>query len=325
MQTYHFIIDNNFSNQRIDKVLAALLKENNISRSIIQKAILNNQTFINDVIVNDTKLHTKENDSIKITINIPKISLEPYAISLPIIYEDDDLIIINKPSGLTVHPGAGNYQDTLVNALINHTNDLSDLNGDFRLGIVHRLDKDTSGLMIVAKNNLAHNSISNQIQMRTLIRKYKALVWDVFKPLSGIINHNITRSNQNRTKMTVVQVGGREAITHYNTEKILLNGNISLIECTLKTGRTHQIRVHCTHLRHSIVGDQVYGNNSRKIQAINSSFNDSYLADMLNNLKRQALHSWYLKLIHPRTNEVMEFTSNLPQDIQDIVNYLEKI
>ena len=238
-------------------------------------------------------------------------------IELDIVFEDADLIVINKAAGLVVHPGAGNYNYTLVNALLYHSDSLSDMGGVIRPGIVHRLDKDTSGLMVVAKNNIAHARLANQIETRNLIRKYKALTWGVLNPLSGIIQTNIGRSINDRKKMTVLKSTGKNAITYYNTEQVFLNKLMSLVECKLETGRTHQIRVHLSHKGHSIVGDQKYGNNSRKIHNV-----PLLLQDKIVKLKRQALHSWYIKFNHPITAMPMEFKADLPDDIKEVIRLL---
>jgi 23S rRNA pseudouridine1911/1915/1917 synthase len=298
---------------RLDKAITMSL---DYSRSKIQNAIELGQALINNVIITDASFKVKPGDIIN--INIEKyekpINLIPSNVALDIIYEDDDLIIINKEAGMCTHPGFGNYEDTLVNALISRTN-LSNIGDGERPGIVHRLDKDTSGLMVVAKNDYAHQHLANQIETRIIVRKYKALIWGVMNPLSGTIVKNIGRSPLNRTRMCTLDVGGKHAITHYNTDDIFYSGAISMVECKLETGRTHQIRVHLSNSKHSIVGDQTYGHNSRKIlQSTN------ILQQKLENFKRQALHSFYIQFIHPTKNNIMEFNSNLPNDIVAIIS-----
>lgn len=316
MKKYNFKIPLELSGLRADKALAVFC--DSVSRSQIQKAIKKGCFQLNEVIITDLSVPVKENDVAEITIEEENNSnLVPTNIPLNIVYEDEELIVINKSSDMTVHPGAGNHSDTLVNALLHHSHNLSDIGGEIRPGIVHRLDKNTSGLMVVAKNNNAHRNLANQIATRTLQRKYKALVWGIIKPNNGMIDQNITRSDSDRTKMTTVRFGGREAITHYKTIEILQNGLFSLVECKLDTGRTHQIRVHLSHLGHSIVGDQTYGNNKRKILGCSKAIQEQLL-----NFNHQALHSFYIGLEHPTTKQFMEFTCDLPTDFAKLMGFL---
>ena len=317
MENYNFTLPTNLNNFRLDKAICALIST--ISRSQIQKAIKNGNVTINMVIISDSSIKVKENDSISLTlVEQSSKEMERANIDLNIIYEDQDLIVLNKQAGLTLHPGANNQQDTLSNALLFYSDSLSDIGGLERPGIVHRLDKDTSGLMVVAKNNETHISLSHQIEKRELVRKYKALVWGVLSPKSGIIKNNIGRSNNDRKKMTILRSGGKEAITHYNTEEIFLNGLISIVECKLETGRTHQIRVQLSKNGHSIIGDQVYGNNSRKINNCTLE-----LQNTLNTFKRQALHSWYISFTHPITKEFLEFKTQLPTDMLNLLTVIQ--
>lgn len=316
MKNYNYQIPVNLEGMRLDKALCELCL--NVSRSRIQKAIKDCHIKVNMQIINDSATKVKENDIIDVSI-LESATLEMTSanINLDIMYEDDDLIVINKPVGLTVHPGAGNHQDTLVNALLHHSKSLSNIGGEERPGIVHRLDKDTSGLMVVAKNNDAHVSLSSQIETRSLVRKYKALVWGIINPATGTIKANIGRNKIARQKMSVMKVGGKTALTHYRTEAIFLNGLISLVECTLETGRTHQIRVHLSHIKHSVVGDQTYGNNSRKVQALPQELQESF-----KNFKHQALHSYYIAFSHPVTSHILEFTADFPEDIKRLIESL---
>jgi 23S rRNA pseudouridine1911/1915/1917 synthase len=321
MQIYNLVLPTHLNGNRLDKALSCLIED--ISRSQVQKAIKSDNVTVNGKIINDYSYKTQENDVIKLSVIEPAINetLKPTKIELDIVYEDEDLIVLNKQNGLTVHPGAGNHQDTLVNALLHYSTSLSDVGEPTRPGIVHRLDKDTSGLMIVAKNNFAHNIIANQIAERKIIRKYKALIWGIMNPTSGSIDLNIDRSRADRTKMSVVKFGGKNAVTHYQTEAILLEGIISLLECRLETGRTHQIRVHLSNSGHSVVGDQVYGNNKRKINTIqsrNSKITEQNIQTLLS-FKRQALHSCYIAFTHPRTDEPMSFEVDLPIDIEQLL------
>lgn len=315
MTQYSYIIPPHLNKQRIDKALTDLSQ---LSRNQIQKAIQDNRILLNEKAINSASIKLSEGDAVQVEIieEAPD-DIVAKKIDFEIVFEDNDLLVINKPVGLTVHPGAGNQQDTLVNGLLYYTQNLSDINGEMRPGIVHRLDKDTSGLMVVAKNNFAHQSLADQLQQRDLQRRYKALIWGVLKPLSGTIDLPIDRSKNDRLKMTTVRSGGKPAVTHYNTTEILCGGLFSLLECKLETGRTHQIRVHLSHSKHSIVGDQTYGNNSRKLQAVPQE-----IFEELSSFQRQALHSYYLSFYHPVTEKYMEFESEIANDFAKILELL---
>ncbi|RTK93659.1 MAG: RluA family pseudouridine synthase [Rickettsiales bacterium] len=320
MTQHNYIIPDFLNKQRIDKALAELCL--GTSRSQIQKAIKNHQLILNGKIIDSISMRVKENDVVIIDLEeeIINENLIPANIPLDIVYEDDDLIVINKSSSMTVHPGAGNNNETLVNALLFHSKFLSDVAGDSRPGIVHRLDKNTSGLMVVAKNNKAHVHLANQIESRELMRQYKALVWGVIKPVSGEINLPIGRSAMDRKRMSVLlKGGGKRAVTHYNTTEILQSGLFSMVECKLETGRTHQIRVHLSHSKHSIVGDQTYGNNLRKIQGC-----PEHLQNALREMKHQALHSFYISFIHPTSEERMEFFQEIPENFNQLLNVIRQ-
>lgn len=313
-----YILPKELHGSRLDKALAELVDKS--TRSQMQIAIKDCQIQVNKVIISDSSYKVKENDVIDcIFKEPPPTTMQVANIKLDIVYEDEDLIVINKVAGMTVHPGAGNHQDTLANALLYHAKHLSDIGGMERPGIVHRLDKDTSGLIIVAKNNFAHVNLAKQIETRQLVRKYKALVWGRPNPSEGIVTSNIGRSNSDRKKMTTLKEGGKEAITYYKTEEIFLGGLISLVECKLETGRTHQIRVQMSHMKHSVVGDQTYGHNNRKI---NNSF--AGIQEKLLSFKRQALHSWYMSFNHPQTDEFMEFNIPMAVDIEEIMTMLRE-
>ncbi|WP_250311710.1 RluA family pseudouridine synthase [Rickettsia endosymbiont of Oedothorax gibbosus] len=306
-------IPQNLDGFRLDKVVLTLIDKT--SRSQVQKMISDFQVQVNGLIISDSNFKVKENDIISVFFKSPDpLTMQEADIKLDIFYEDEDLIVINKAAGMTVHPGSGNHQDTLVNALLHHAKSLSSIGGLERPGIVHRLDKDTSGLMVVAKNNFAHVHLASQIESRNLVRKYKALVWGIINPQEGVISNNIGRDRILRQKMTVLKFGGKEAITHYKTEKIFFNGIISMVECRLATGRTHQIRVQLSHLKHSVVGDQTYGKNSRKVNC-----NFSIVPQKLMDFKRQALHSWYISFSQPVSGKLLEFESPLPSDITEII------
>ena len=245
----------------------------------------------------------------EITINVPEpeeLSIEPENIPLNIVYEDSDVIVVNKPQGLCVHPAPGNESGTLVNGLVYHCGDeLSAINGVIRPGIVHRIDKETSGLLIVAKSNEAHLKLSDQLKERKAMRKYVALVNGNIKEDSGTINKPIGRNPSDRKKMAVV-FGGREAVTHFNVLERF--GQYTLVECILETGRTHQIRVHMAYLGHPVSGDLVYGVKNEKVD-----------------FTGQCLHARKIGFIHPRTNEYLEFTSELPDYFKKYLEKLEKI
>ena len=306
-------------NQRLDKFLAKKLVGTNpeISRSRVQD-LIEKSCVIN---LQNNKALTSCSYKIKgieeFLIDVPvAIESEILAkdIKFEIVWEDENMMVINKPAGLTTHPGHGNYDETLVNALLFYCkNNLSGINGVLRPGIVHRLDKDTSGLMVVAKNDIAHAELSKQIENRTLKRKYLAICFGVPKPLNGVVEKNIGRSKLNRLKMAIMRVGGRSATTHYSVKKIYQNGLISLIECQLETGRTHQIRVHMTSIGHSLIGDQVYGNRKRALGNI-----DQDLKDFINNFTRQALHSYKIAFFHPVTKQEMQFEIDFSSDLKEL-------
>lgn len=318
MPKYNIVVPENLHGFRVDKALTLLCE--NSSRSQIQKAIKKQNLLVNDVIISDLSYPVKENDTLNFLIEEePLEGITPANIPLDIVYEDEDLIVLNKSANMTVHPGAGDYKDTLVNALLHHSNKLSDLGGEIRPGIVHRLDKNTSGLMVVAKNNAVHRALAEQIESRVLRRKYKALVWGVIRPQAGIININMARSKLDRKKMTTVKSSGKTAITHYKTLEIFRKGQFSLVECSLETGRTHQIRVHLSHTGNSIVGDQTYGNNKRKVLGCEPELKFELLE-----FNHQALHSFYISFLHPTSKSLMEFEKDLPMDYNHLVDLLRK-
>jgi len=323
MQKYSFTISETEIGIRLDKFLAEkfLALKPEITRSKIQKLIEDGNVFeASGSTINNASQKTKLAQEIVITLEAPKPShLIAKKIPFEIIFEDGDLLVINKPAGLTVHPGAGNQDNTLVNALLfTHKNQLSEMGGEFRPGIVHRLDKDTSGLMLVAKNDFSHQILGKALQDRKIKRAYAAFIYGVLNPKQGVINKNIVRSRTNRTKMSTTAALGRNAITHYQTKEIFCNEFISLIECTLETGRTHQIRVHMESLKHSIVGDQIY--NSCKKTAPKDLDNEVICA--IAEFPRQALHSYKISFNHPRTEKEMTFEIPLPKDMQKIYETL---
>ena len=251
-------------NERIDKFITSKL--NDFTRSKIQNLIKEKNVYLNNKILCNNSYIIRRSDTIEIQLpQVKSHSITPKYIPLDIIYEDEYLVIINKPSGLTTHPGAGNYNDTLVNGLVSHfKNKLSSIGGEIRPGIVHRLDKNTSGLLIIAKNNSTHALLAKAMQERKVKRIYQAFIWGAPSKIQDTINLNIARSKINRKKMGVVNIGGKISITHYKVLKSFFNNAMSLIECELETGRTHQIRVHLSHLGYPIIGDPEYGNSKKK-------------------------------------------------------------
>ncbi len=310
------------TNFRLDKFIAEQLPD--FSRSKIQNLMMQGMISLDNNPAYDCahKVKAKETYFIKIPQASPSY-LEPKEIPLDIIFEDQDLIVLNKQAGLTTHPGAGNQGNTLVNALLFHCgSSLSTIGIEhLRPGIVHRLDKNTSGIMVVAKNDLTHASLAKQIQMRQLTRQYTAIVFGVPKPLIATINASIGRSSQDRKKMAVIAYGGKIAITHYEVIEILAKGSASIIKCSLETGRTHQIRVHLNHAGYSIVGDQEYGNvRHKKIRSFSKEAQECLLT-----FKRQALHSTCIKFTHPITNKILEFTAKMPDDLCQLIALIKNI
>lgn len=318
--TYIFTVSQGNAQLRLDKFLSLVLPD--ISRSRIQALIKEGHVSLYGRSITDSAHRVKLDDIYQLTVP-PAAATEITAKALPldIYYEDEYLLVINKEAGMTVHPGAGNPDDTMVNALLAHCGDkLSGVGGVQRPGIVHRLDKDTSGLLVVAKTDKAHQDLSAQIADRNLKRIYLAVAWGVMSPLSGTIHANIGRSIRNRKKMAVMRTGGKSATTHYTTKEIFANQLASLVECRLETGRTHQIRVHLTHTGHSLIGDQTYGSNKKLPNYLMSE-----IANYLRHFPRQALHSHSIAFTHPIHGEWLEFTSPLPEDMAKLVEVLRMV
>ena len=310
-------------NLRIDVFIRNNNKE--ISRTRIKNLVLDKKLKLNNKIIIDPAKKINLGDNINLIIPEPKkSSLKPYKYKLDIIFEDDDLIVLNKPSGIVMHPGAGNFDNTIVNALVNYDkNSLSNIGDELRPGIVHRIDKNTSGLVVIAKNNYTHENLSLQFSRHSITRIYQLLVWGRIRPSKGKIETLITRSSKNRQLMTVSNTKGKKAITNYKTIELFENKNIptlSLLECKLETGRTHQIRVHMNYLGNSIVGDDKYKKKFKKIEHINP-----LLEAKIINLKRQFLHAKTIGFIHPKKNKEMIFNSILPQELEIILKMLRKI
>ena len=316
----NLIVNENETNQRIDTYIAN--KERNISRTKVKNLIINKNLRLNNVIVDDPSKKVSKNDHIALKIpEIKKETLKPLDYNLNIRFEDDDIIVIDKSSGISIHPGAGNYDNTIVNALINlKDRKFSNINGELRPGIVHRIDKDTSGLIVVAKNNYAHESLSRQFTKHSITRVYQALVWGKLRPQKGKIETLIKRSSKNRQLMEVGISKGKRAVTNYKTLEIFENDRaptLSLVECKLETGRTHQIRVHMSYRSNNIVGDQKYKKKYKKIKNI-----DEDLRNLIVNLDRQFLHAKILGFVHPNTEKYIEFESKLPNELENILKKL---
>ena len=321
--TIKFSVNTKNSGKRLDIFLTENI--NDFTRSYLKKLITDKQVKINGSVNVLPSAKVKYNDQISINLIQKNIqTIAPKNIKLEIIYEDKDLMVINKPKGMVVHPGAGNYENTLVNALLfKYKKTLSDLNGKLRPGIVHRIDKDTSGLIVVAKNNLAHAHLGSQFSNHSIRRKYICLSWGVVRPLNGKIITLIKRDQKNRKLMAVSDISGKKAVTNYKTIKVFNIKDIpkiSLIECELETGRTHQIRVHLKYKRTSLLGDKQYGKKNIGFKKINSDF-----FTKLNKLSGQALHAKTLEFEHPATKKWMSFNSDLPDGFKKILNLLEKL
>lgn len=311
-------IDDAQAGERLDKALAQLVQGHDtaLSRARLQALMAAGHLSLAGELVNATNRKVKSGEVYTLIVPPPEAAEpEAQAIDLPIIYEDDDVIVINKPVGLVVHPAPGNKDGTLVNALLAHCGDsLSGIGGIARPGIVHRLDKDTSGLMVVAKNDMAHQVLTKQFSDRSLSRTYQALVWGVPLPTQGSIDAPIGRHARDRKKMAITAKGGREALTHYRVLKEF--GIVSLVECKLATGRTHQIRVHMGHIKHPVIGDPVYG--ARKAPGKDK------VIELLRAFPRQALHAVKLEFIHPRSGKKVSYNAPLPDDIAKLVKVLTK-
>ena len=320
---FNTIVPSSFNDYRIDKFLHSEITE--LSRTRLQTLIHDGHVKLNNIIINDPAKKIKSKNEIK--INFPpakKTLIKPNKIPLDILYDDSDIIIINKFPGVVVHPGAGNYDNTIVNGLLyKYQNKLSSIGGKLRPGIVHRIDKGTSGVIVVAKNDNAHINLSQQFSEHTIKRTYEALIWGSLKPQNGIIREKISRSVRNRQLMSVRKEKGKMAITNYKTLKIFQNSNlpkISLIECKLETGRTHQIRVHMSFKGNPIIGDKSYGKFKKKFKKI-----DPNIEKKINSFNRQALHAKSLGFFHPLTKKEVFFEAKRPIDFDTLIKNLEKV
>ena len=316
----NLIVNDSNKNQRVDVFISKC--ENSFSRTRIKNLILKKKLKINDIVSEDPSKKVVVGDKIELDIPEPeKASLKPYDYKLDIVFEDNDLLIINKSAGISIHPGAGNYDNTIVNALMSYCGtNLSNIGDELRPGIVHRIDKDTSGLIVVAKNNISHENLSKQFNAHTIKRVYQALIWGKLRPQSGKIETLITRSSKNRQMMEVGITKGKKAITNYKTLEVFENDKVptlSLIECELKTGRTHQIRVHMSHKGNNILGDKKYKKRFKKFKNIDEELEKSILK-----LDRQFLHAKMLGFIHPTSGKELEFSSILPHELENILKTL---
>ena len=299
MSLIHLDADENWMDERIDKFLSAQLPEQ--SRSYLQKIIKEGSVLVNG---SPVKASYRMDDQDEVTIDLPELKepeIEAENIPLDILYEDDDLLMVNKPKGMVVHPSAGHTTGTLVNAVMYHCKeDLSGINGVMRPGIVHRIDKDTTGVLVICKNDKAHNFVAEQLKEHSITRKYRAIVNGVIKEDEGTVNAPIGRHPTERKKMAINEKNGKRAVTHYRVLERFANH--TYIECQLETGRTHQIRVHMASLHHPLLGDTVYGSQKNPYH-----------------LEGQTLHAMVLGLIHPSTGSYREVTAPLPEYFQKLL------
>ncbi|MBM6820550.1 MAG: RluA family pseudouridine synthase [Clostridium sp.] len=304
MEKLSFNINSEEEGQRIDKYLSTMIEGK--SRSFVQGLIDEKKVKANNkVIKSNYKL--KKGDFIEVEVPEPvELNVSAEEMNLDIVYEDEDVLVVNKEKGIVVHPAPGNYTGTLVNGILHHCSDLSGINGVIRPGIVHRIDKDTSGILVIAKNDEAHNDLAAQFKEHSIKREYYALVEGKFSKVEGTVDKPISRDKKERIKMAI-NSDGKRAVTHYEVLEQYDKG-VSLVKCTLETGRTHQIRVHMASIGHPLVGDLVYGYKRQKF-----------------NIEGQALHAKTLGFIHPRTKEYMEFTSELPNYFKELLEKLRKM
>ena len=320
--TQKLVCDKISSGERLDIFLSK--KINSLTRSNIKNIIKSSNVKINGDKTFSQSKKIKENDVVEINFIRKTFEfIQPSKKKINIVFEDKDIVIVDKPQGMVVHPGAGNKLDTLVNILVNkYKKELSNISGELRPGIVHRIDKETSGILVIAKNNFTHSNLGEQFSNHTIKRKYLALVWGVLRPLSGRIKTFIIRSRKNRQLMEANDKKGKVAITNYKTLKVFGCNDIpkiSLVEFDLETGRTHQIRAHMNYKKTSLLGDDKYKKKNQKYKKINK-----YFKEYLDNLKGQALHAYHLEFNHPRSNKKMGFNSKLPKKFEKMIKFLEK-
>ena len=326
-QSFLWLVDEQFDSWRLDKWLAHIMPV--FSRVKIQKMIKAGCVLdANDDVIADVRLKVFKGDSFVVNVLPEEKSfiMKPQDIPLDILYEDDDLIVLNKPFGMVCHQGAGREDGTLVNALLYHTKGvLSSFGAEAgRAGIVHRLDKDTSGAMLVCKSDRAHIEMYKQFANHDVKREYYALVWGIVNPVKGTIDKNIGRNPKNRQEMQVMLEGGKTAITHYETIEVFTGAKfkpISLVKCVLRTGRTHQIRVHLASIGNPIVGDSVYCNSSKLLSQIENKDVKTFLASV----NRQMLHSKNIEFFHPILKKVLKFETDLPYDMQSVIDFFHNL
>ncbi|MBU5314722.1 RluA family pseudouridine synthase [Clostridium bornimense] len=300
MKEERVVVSEQYNNSRLDKFLTTIFSDK--SRSFFQNIIEEDLVKVNDS-VRKSNYKLKENDIVEVKFpDAVEGTIKPENIPIEILYEDDDIIIVNKVQGMIVHPAPGVYSGTLVNALLYHCKDLSGINGVVRPGIVHRIDKDTSGILVIAKNDFAHMKLSEDFKKHSITREYVAITEGVIKSDSGTIDKPLARDPKERIKIAIVE-GGRRAVTHYSVEKRFKSN--TMVRCTLETGRTHQIRVHMASIGHPLVGDPVYGYKKQKFK-----------------VNGQMLHAAKLGFIHPTKGTYMEFTSDVPKEFQKVLQAL---
>jgi 23S rRNA pseudouridine1911/1915/1917 synthase len=317
-----FLVEDSSRNSRLDVYLAERMPE--LSRSHIQKLIAKAYVTVDGTPARAGH-KVQPGETIRVTVPPPEpTDIQPEQIPLDVVYEDNQILVINKPKGMTVHPAPGSRTGTLVNAVVAYSDDLSGIGGVERPGIVHRLDKDTSGLLVVAKTDLAHASLQSQIQTRTAERRYMAIVWGATKFNEAVVDAPIGRHPTDRQKQAVIKdtdrYTAREAITHLTVLERF--EGFTLIEAKLDTGRTHQIRVHCSFIGHPVVGDPTYGGTKRAIPSVYSKLDQRDLARLIDGLRGQALHAFSLSFDHPVTGERLSFTAPLPPDIEALLEWL---
>ena len=323
-ETFSFVIEEDHAGGRLDKALAALYSD--LSRSRLTKLIQDGCVKVDGAVTEDPSLKVRVGQEVVFFVPPPVDSTpQPENIPLDILYEDDDLIVINKSPDLVVHPGAGNPDGTLVNALLYHCKDtLSGIGGVMRPGIVHRLDKETSGAMLVAKNDMAHKALSDQLADRTLSRIYHAVVLGEPIPPIGVIDRRIGRHPSQRLKMATPGAASREAVTRYKVLK-RAGGHLSLVECRLETGRTHQIRVHMESIKNPLIGDPMYGGARSAVKAACRRLGvDEVLENQVLDFPRQALHAAEISFVHPRSEEQVTIQAPYYGDIKSLIKNIFK-
>jgi 23S rRNA pseudouridine1911/1915/1917 synthase len=318
-KSVEFIVQVQDNGQRIDKFLHACLPE--YSRSFFQNLIQAGAVTVNKAAVKSSfKLSAGE--TVEVLIPPPqKTEILAENIPVDIVFEDHDIVVIDKPAGMVVHPGAGVRSGTLVNALLYHCRDLSGVGGRLRPGIVHRLDKNTSGLLVVAKNDHAHHQLTRQLSNRTMIREYQAIVWHKVSSADGTIETSLTRSKKNR-KIFTVSESGRKAITHYKVDQVF--DFLTLLTVRLDTGRTHQIRVHMNYIHHPVFGDPEYNGRAKQLGQLSSQKYRVFAGKLLQQISRQALHARKLQFLQPVSGNTLSFESRLPLDMQFVLDELKK-